>query len=93
MLSVNRPTTVGNDVVGVLLGHAVMGEQGLQEGTEHAPWPRVEYQRGRCVVTYPYHLRVARQEVQDPLQREVISPRVLSLLMSFEGILLLNAEL
>ena len=25
-----------NDDVGVMLGHAVVGEQGLQEGTEHA---------------------------------------------------------
>ena len=52
-----------------MLGHAVMGEQGLQEGTEHAPLrgPRVEDQRGRCVLTYPYHLDVARQEVQNPV--------------------------
>ena len=26
-----------NDGVGVMLGHAVMGEQGVQEGTKHAP--------------------------------------------------------
>jgi hypothetical protein len=41
-------------------GHAVMGEQGLQEGTEHPPLkgPCVEDQRGICVVTYPYHLGV-----------------------------------
>ena len=44
-----------------------LGEQEVQEGTEHAPLngPRVEDQCGRCVVTYPYHLGVARQEVQD----------------------------
>jgi hypothetical protein len=57
-----------NDGVGVVLGHAVVGEQGGQEGTEHAP-PRgthVEDQRGICVVAYPYHLGAARQEVQDP---------------------------
>ena len=29
--------------------------------------PRVEEQRGGCVVTNPYHLGVARQEVQDPV--------------------------
>ena len=70
-----------------------MGEQGVQEGTEHAPLrgPRVEAQRGKCVVTYPHHLGAARQEVQ--LQREMFSPRVLSLVMSFEGTMLLNTEL
>ena len=46
-----------------------MSEQGVQEGTEHAPLrgPHVEDQRGGCVVTYPYHLGAARQEVQDPV--------------------------
>jgi hypothetical protein len=34
-----RTTTVGklNDGVGVVRGHAVVGEQGVQEETEHAP--------------------------------------------------------
>ena len=46
-----------------------MSEQGVQEGSEHALLrvPNVEDQRGRCVVTYPYHLGAARQEVQDPV--------------------------
>jgi hypothetical protein len=37
-----------------------MSEQGVQEGTKHTPLrgPRVEDQRGRCVVAYPYHLGV-----------------------------------
>ena len=50
-------------------GHAVVGEQGVQEGTEHATLsgPCVEDQRGGCVVTYLYHLGAARQEVQDPV--------------------------
>ena len=67
-----------------MLNHAVVGEQGEQQGTKHAPLrgPSVEDQRGRCVVAYPYHL-----------QREVFSPRVLSLVMSFEGAMVLNAEL
>ena len=41
-------------------GRAVMSEQGVQEGTEHAPLsgPRVEDQHGGCVVTYPYHIGV-----------------------------------
>ena len=47
----------------------VVGEQGVQEGTKYTPLrgPRVEDQCGGCVVTYPYHLRAARQEVQDPV--------------------------
>ena len=56
-----------NDGVGVVPGHAVMSEQGVQEGTEHTPLrgPRVEDQRGRC--TYPYYLGLARQEIQNPV--------------------------
>jgi hypothetical protein len=47
-----------NDGVGAMLGHTVMSEQGVQEGTEHAPLrcPCVEDQCSGCVVTYPYHL-------------------------------------
>ena len=68
-----------------------MDEQGVQEGTKHTPLrgPSVDDQRGRCVVAYPYYLGVARIQ----LQREVFSPRVLSLVMSFEGTTVLNAEL
>ena len=52
-----------------MLGHAVMGEQGVQEGAEHAPlWgPSVEDQRSEDVVSYLHHLGEARQEVQDPM--------------------------
>ena len=72
-----------------------MSEQGVQKGTEQAPLrgPQVEDQRGGYVVTYPYHLGAARQEVQDQLQKKVFSPRVLSLVMSFEGTMVLNTEL
>jgi hypothetical protein len=77
-----------------MFGHAVMGEQGVQEGTEHAPLtgPCVEDQHGRSVVAYPYHLGVARQEVQDPVA-EGGGPRFLSLVMSFVDTMVLNAEL
>ena len=56
-----------NDGVGVVSGHAVVGEQRVQEGTEHAPLrgPCVEDQHGRCVVTYPYHLGAVHQEVHN----------------------------
>ena len=58
-----------NDGVGIVFGHAVVGEPGVQEGTKHSPLrgPSVEDQHGRCVVAYPCHLGVARQEVQDPV--------------------------
>ena len=60
-------------------GHAVVGEQGVQERAQNAPPrdPSVEDQRGRHVVAYSYHL----------------SPRVLSLVMIFVGTMVLNAEL
>ena len=54
-----------NDGVRVVPGRAVMSEQGVQDSTEHAHL--VEDQRGECVVTYPYHLGAARQEVQEPV--------------------------
>jgi hypothetical protein len=71
------------------------GEQGEQEGNKHAPLrgPRVEDQRGRCVVptltTWGRPVRKSRIQ----LQRELFSPRVLSLVMSFEDTMVLNAEL
>jgi hypothetical protein len=45
-----------NDDVGVVLGHAVMGEQGIQEGTKYTPLrgPSVKDQRGRCVFAYSF---------------------------------------
>ena len=51
----------------IVLGHAVVGEQGIQEGTKYTPLrgPSVKDQRGRCVVAHFYHLGVACQEVQD----------------------------
>ena len=44
-----------NDGVGVVPGHAVVGEKGVQEGTEHTPLrgSGVEDQRGKCVVQDP----------------------------------------
>ena len=59
---------IGNrDVVGVVPGHTVMSEQGVQEGTEHAPLkgPRVECQHGGCVVTHPYHLGLVSLDVME----------------------------
>ena len=64
----------------VLFGHAVLGEQGVQEGTKYTPLrgPRVEDKRGRRVVAYPYR-PVRKSRIQ--LQREVFSPWVLSLVL------------
>ena len=72
-----------------------MSEQGVQKGTEHAPLrgPCVEDQRGDVLLptltTWGQPIR--KSWIQ--LQREVFGPRVLSLLVSFEGTMVLNAEL
>jgi hypothetical protein len=75
--------------------HAVVGEQGVQEETKHTPLrgSRVEGQHGGCVVVYPHHLVEAFRRSRIQFQREVFSPRVLSLVMSLEGTMVLNAEL
>ena len=72
-------------------GHAVVGEQGVQERAENGPlWvPSVEDQRGGDVVTYPHHLGAARQEIQDPVAQGGVE----SLMTSLEGTMVLNAEL
>jgi hypothetical protein len=65
--------------VGVIPGHEVMSEQGVQEGTEHAPSraPRVEDERGRFVVTHStlttWGRPIRKSRIQ--LQREVFSPQ------------------
>jgi hypothetical protein len=52
-----------------LFGHAVVGEQGIQERTKYTPLrgSSVKDQRGRRVVAYSYQLGAARQEVQGPV--------------------------
>jgi hypothetical protein len=61
-LLVIKPTTSVvyklDDRVGGVHGHAVVGEQGVQEGDENAPlWgPSVEDQWGGDVVSYLHHL-------------------------------------
>ena len=72
-----------------------MGEQGVQEGTTYTPLrsPSVKDQRGRHVVAYSYHLGEPRQESRIQVHREVFIPRVLCLLISFVGTMVLNAEL
>ena len=62
-------------------GHAVMGEQGVQERAENAPlWgPRVEGQRGGDVVSYAHHLGASRQKVQDPVAQGGVETQGLQL--------------
>ena len=55
-----------------MLGHAVVGEQGVQEDS-------------------PLRVIVRKSRIQ--LQSEVFSPRVLRLVMSFVGTMVLNAKL
>ena len=77
-----------DDWVGGVHGHAVMGEQGVQEGAEHAPlWgPRC------CFLPSPPGGRPVRKS-RTQLHREGLRPRASSLMMSFEGTMVLNAEL
>ena len=58
-----------DDGVGIVHGQTVVGEQAVQKGTKNTPMrgPHIEGQRGRCVVTYPHHLGMANQKVQDPV--------------------------
>ena len=75
-----------------------MGVQRVQEETKYTPrrGPSVEDKRGRHVVAYPYHLTTCGRPVRKSriqLQRDVFSPKVLSLVMSFVGTLVLNTEL
>ena len=76
-------------------GHAVVGEQGVQERAQNAPlWgPSVEDQRGGDVVAYPHHPGAARQEVQYTVAQGGVETRVWSLMTSLEGTMVLNAEL
>ena len=72
-----------------------MSEQGVQEGTEHTPLrgPVLRISMADMLLptltTWAWPVRKSRIQ----LQREVLSPRVLSLLMSFEDTMVLNAEL
>ena len=76
-----------------MLGHAVVGEQGVQEGTKHTPLrgPRITMADVwlPTLTTWGWPVRKSRIE----LQREVFSPRFLSLVMSFVGTMVLNAKL
>ena len=84
-----------NDGVGVVLGLAVMGEQGVQQGTKHKPLRGPVLRISVAYVLLPtlttWGRLVRKSMIQ--MQREVFSPRVLSLVMSFEGTIVLNAEL
>ena len=56
------------NLIMALKSYTVVGEQGVQEGTQHTPmWGScVKGQCGGGDVAYPYHLESARQ-VQDPV--------------------------
>ena len=83
----------------VVCVHAVVGEQVVQEGTKHAPRRgpggvpvvRVSVADFLFPTLTSWGRPVRKSRIQ--LQREVFSPRILSLVMSFEGTMVLNAEL
>ena len=68
-------------------GHAVVGEQGVQERAEHAPlWgPSVEDQRSSDVVSYLHHLGAACQKFQDPVAQGGVETQGLKLNDEFGG--------
>ena len=72
-----------------------MSAQGVQEGTEHAPLRGVLLRMSVADVLLRtltiWGRPVRKSGIQ--LQREVFSPRVLCLVMSLEGIMVLNVEL
>ena len=75
-------------------GHAVVGEQGIQERAQNAPlWgPSVEDQRSGDVVSQLHHLVAARQKVQDPIAQGGVDTQGSSLMMSLEGTIVMNAD-
>jgi hypothetical protein len=83
-----------NDGVGVMFGHTVVGEQGVQEGTKHAPLRAPVLRISVADVLFPtlttWGLPIRKSMIQ--LQREVFSPKVLSLVMSFVGKIVLTTE-
>ena len=72
-----------------------MGEQGVQEGTKHAPLGAPVLRVSVADVLWPtltnWGRPVRKSRIQ--LQRKLFSPRVVSLGMSLEGTMVLNAEL
>ena len=70
-------------------GDAIIVEQGVQEGTEHATLRVSIVVLLPNLTTWGWPVRKSRTQ----LQMEVFSPRVLSLVMSLEGTMVLNAEL
>ena len=70
-----------------------MSKQGVQEGrsTGAAPVLRISVANVLLPTLTTWGRPVRKSRIQ--LQRDVFSPRVLNLLMSFEGTMVLNAEL
>jgi hypothetical protein len=58
-----------------------VGEQGVQERAQNAPWwgPSVEDQRGGDVVSYLHHLGETHQKVQDPVAQGWVETQGLKL--------------
>ena len=72
---------------GGVRGHTVVGEQGVQERAQNAPFwsPSVEDQRGGDVVTYSHHLGAARQEVRYTVAQAGVVTQGLELVDGFGG--------
>ena len=72
-----------------------MDVQGVQEGTKHAPLRDPVLRISMADVLLPTLTTWGRpvRKSRFQLQREVFSPRVVTLVMSFVGTMVLNAEL
>ena len=75
-----------NDGVGVVCSYAVMVEQGVQEGIKHAPLT------GHLLPTLTTWGRPVRKS-RNQLKKEMFSPSDLSVVISFQGTMVLNTEL
>ena len=72
-----------------------MSEQGVQDVAEHAPLRGTRVRISVADVLLPtlttWGRPITKSRIQ--LQREVFSPRILSLVIRFEGTMVLNSEL
>ena len=67
-------------------GHAVVGEQGVQEWAENAPlWGPSVVDQCSGGVSYLHHLGAARQEVQNPVAQDGVETQGLKLIDEFGG--------
>jgi len=83
------------DGVGAMCGYTVMRVQGVQEWAEYTALTGSSAQ-GQYIggeTAHSHHLGSAHQEVQDPVAKRGVKPRLLSMRTTLAGTIVLNAEL